>query len=165
MTKRDEEDSLAGINCYLLRDRPGLIVRVLRPGARMPPGRPVEDRNSPDGRRSLGRPDRGREHAETTIYRVHASRLFRRAGELRASGAADKVKGSSTELRQENSTEGDSLYFVDPDGHRLEIHASDRGIHGRYGVLRVKQLAEARVFHTARSRQLQLFAFADRLTS
>lgn len=28
---------------------------------------------------------------------------------------------------QENPTEGASLYFLDPDGHRLELHASDLG--------------------------------------
>jgi len=26
---------------------------------------------------------------------------------------------------QENKTEGDSVYFLDPNGHKLEIHASD----------------------------------------
>jgi len=26
---------------------------------------------------------------------------------------------------QRNHSEGDSLYFLDPDGHKLEIHASD----------------------------------------
>lgn len=35
------------------------------------------------------------------------------------------VRGSGAEVWQENRTEGASLYFTDPDGHRLELHASD----------------------------------------
>lgn len=32
---------------------------------------------------------------------------------------------SSTKLWQDNVSEGDSLYFLDPDGYRLEIHVGD----------------------------------------
>ncbi len=36
-----------------------------------------------------------------------------------------QVLQADVHLWQENKTEGDSLYFLDPDGYKLEIHASD----------------------------------------
>ncbi|MBC8520715.1 MAG: VOC family protein [Methanomicrobia archaeon] len=36
-----------------------------------------------------------------------------------------RIKFSGAEILQNNWTEGTSLYFVDPNGHKLEIHASD----------------------------------------
>ncbi|MFK8002911.1 MAG: VOC family protein [Polyangiales bacterium] len=36
-----------------------------------------------------------------------------------------RIRAAGTHLWSENQTAGDSLYFSDPDGHRLEIHASD----------------------------------------
>jgi len=36
-----------------------------------------------------------------------------------------RIKASGATIWQDNWTEGDSLYFLDPNGHKLEIHASD----------------------------------------
>lgn len=36
-----------------------------------------------------------------------------------------QIRRSEAEIWQENRTEGDSLYFLDPNGHKLEIHATD----------------------------------------
>jgi len=36
-----------------------------------------------------------------------------------------RIRSSGAVIWQENWTEGDSLYFLDPNGHKLEIHASD----------------------------------------
>lgn len=38
---------------------------------------------------------------------------------------SERIQASGARLWQENWTEGDSLYFLDPNGHKLEIHASD----------------------------------------
>ena len=40
---------------------------------------------------------------------------------------AERIRESGARIWQENPTEGESLYFTDPDGHRLEIHASGLG--------------------------------------
>lgn len=38
---------------------------------------------------------------------------------------ADRVRQSDAEVFQDNSTEGESLYFLDPDGHKLELHVGN----------------------------------------
>ncbi|CAN5785837.1 FosA5 family fosfomycin resistance glutathione transferase [soil metagenome] len=40
---------------------------------------------------------------------------------------SERVRSSGAEIWQENSTPGKSLYFLDSDGHKLEIHASNPG--------------------------------------
>jgi glutathione S-transferase fosA5 len=38
---------------------------------------------------------------------------------------AKRIKESGATIWQENTSEGASLYFLDPNGHKLELHASD----------------------------------------
>ena len=40
-------------------------------------------------------------------------------------GMLQRIRHAGARVWQENWTEGDSLYFLDPNGHKLEIHASD----------------------------------------
>lgn len=47
-------------------------------------------------------------------FTVDAARFGEHAARLQARGVTQW---------QQNSSEGDSLYFLDPDGHKLEIHA------------------------------------------
>lgn len=36
-----------------------------------------------------------------------------------------RIRASGAVIFQENASEGESLYFLDPDGHKLEIHVGD----------------------------------------
>ncbi|MBI2265496.1 MAG: VOC family protein [Armatimonadetes bacterium] len=49
---------------------------------------------------------------------------------------AQRIKSSGAAIWQDNHSEGESLYFTDPNGHKLEIHASD--LAGRMKTAREK---------------------------
>lgn len=36
-----------------------------------------------------------------------------------------RIAAAGAEIWQENRSEGDSLYFLDPNGHKLELHVTD----------------------------------------
>jgi catechol 2,3-dioxygenase-like lactoylglutathione lyase family enzyme len=46
-------------------------------------------------------------------------------GETDFAPLAARIKASGATIFQQNSSEGLSLYFLDPDGHKLEIHVGD----------------------------------------
>ncbi len=49
---------------------------------------------------------------------------------------SERILRSGTRQWQENRSEGDSLYFLDPDGHKLEIHTGNW--HSRLAACREK---------------------------
>lgn len=50
---------------------------------------------------------------------------------------SENIKNAGVTLFKENSSEGESLYFLDPDGHQLEIHVGN--IYNRLAEYKAKQ--------------------------
>jgi catechol 2,3-dioxygenase-like lactoylglutathione lyase family enzyme len=64
------------------------------------------------------------EHARVTALPEYTHIAFT-VSALEFETLSHRIRSSAAEVWQENRTEGASLYFVDPNGHKLEIHASD----------------------------------------
>ncbi len=58
--------------------------------------------------------------------------------------AADRVRAAGPPIFKENGSEGASLYFLDPDGHKLELHAST--LEARLSVMRAEPWDELELF-------------------
>ena len=87
--------------------------------------RQVKDRGLSEGWRSLGRTgygETGRDESSNGYTHLALSVAPEDFDIL-----VVRIKASGTRIWQGNLTEGDSLYFTDPDGDKLEIRASDLG--------------------------------------
>lgn len=38
---------------------------------------------------------------------------------------AERIRTSGVKIFKQNKSEGDSIYFIDPNGHKLEVHVGD----------------------------------------
>jgi catechol 2,3-dioxygenase-like lactoylglutathione lyase family enzyme len=63
------------------------------------------------------------------------------------SAAVERLRASGAECWQENRSPGSSYYFLDPNGHKLEIHTSN--LEDRMRELRKNPPRELVVFDTA----------------
>lgn len=61
---------------------------------------------------------------------------------------ADKIKDAGALIWKDNRSEGDSLYFLDLDGYKLEIHCGD--IHTRIAHYKKTQPQKYKFFDDAR---------------
>jgi catechol 2,3-dioxygenase-like lactoylglutathione lyase family enzyme len=57
---------------------------------------------------------------------------------------ADKLRGAGISEWKDNRSEGDSLYFLDPDGHKLEAHVGS--LASRLDHCRARPYAGLRIF-------------------
>lgn len=56
----------------------------------------------------------------------------------------DRIRSSGAHIWQDNRTEGASLYFTDPNGHKLELHTTD--LQARLAAIRQRPWAGLEVF-------------------
>jgi len=57
---------------------------------------------------------------------------------------SDKLKAAGVTVWKENRSEGESFYFLDPDGHKLELHVGD--LSARLAACRQKPYAGMRFY-------------------
>ena len=60
------------------------------------------------------------------------------------SAAVERIRAAGAECWQENHSEGESFYFLDPDGHKLELHVGT--LASRLESLEKKPPREIRIF-------------------
>lgn len=64
--------------------------------------------------------DRHARHKPLSEY----SHIAFHVNEFDLRSVAERIRQSRVRIWKENSSEGESLYFLDPNGHRLELHAN-----------------------------------------
>ncbi|HTH53360.1 MAG TPA: fosfomycin resistance glutathione transferase [Edaphobacter sp.] len=59
-------------------------------------------------------------------------------------GAVERLREAGVQCWQENHSEGESFYFLDPNGHKLEVHAGD--LESRLKTLRESPPRDLKLF-------------------